>query len=142
VKQVASGLAALVLAAGCTAPGGPQAGGGRYTVRVAATPFYHHGPAQAVGPDFVLKEGTPLTVVHREFGFSRIMLDNGQSGYVATQDITAALPTPTPAPTPARSAERPSHAVEPPLPEDGEESIDPLDLPKTLRPQTPPAFRY
>jgi hypothetical protein len=79
-------LASLALGPGCAGTDTLVVGTGRYQV-ISKTPFYKHGPAQAVGPDFSMKPGTKVTVIKREFGYSRIMLDNGQSGYVATEAL-------------------------------------------------------
>ncbi len=63
-----------------------------YTVSAVTTPFYKYGPAQAFGADETLSNGAHLTMLKREFGYSHVMLDNGLSGYVATDDLKAAPP--------------------------------------------------
>ncbi len=78
---------------------------------VPAAQFFKYGPAQAFGPDFNLSEGQRVKMLQREFGFSRVLLANGQSGYIATEDLKPAPPEPTPRltaspalfPAPARS---------------------------------------
>jgi hypothetical protein len=67
---------------------------------IAATraPFYKYGPAQAFGADDSLTQGTRVTMVERDFGFSRVMLANGVTGYVATDDVKLVPPEPPPKP--------------------------------------------
>ena len=76
---------------------------GHYTVRVA-TPIFRYGPAQSFGPDFSLQAGQHVIMLSKEFGYSRIMTDDGQSGYVATEDLVVSTPPPPPKPaaTPSR----------------------------------------
>lgn len=62
---------------------------GHYEVRVD-TPMFRYGPAQSFGPDFTLKQGQHVVLMRKEYGYSRIMTDEGQSGYVATEDIIPA----------------------------------------------------
>ncbi len=78
------GVAALALG-GC-ASSDPTSITGHYQVRVD-TPMYRYGPAQTFGPDFTLKQGQHIVLMRREYGYSRVMTDEGQSGYVATEDI-------------------------------------------------------
>jgi hypothetical protein len=85
---------ALWLLAGCaTGPSGLD--GGRYAVTAVKAPFYKYGPAQAFGADFALLHGQKVTMVERAFGFSRVMTDDGISGFVATDEI---VPSPDPVP--------------------------------------------
>jgi len=62
--------------------------------------FYKYGPAQTFGADESLVQGTRVTMVQRDFGFSRVMLANGVSGYVATDDLEPLPPEPKPKPSP------------------------------------------
>ena len=77
-------LAASMLA-GCSSMD-DTAQTGHYEVRVE-TPMYRYGPAQNFGPDFTLKRGQHIVLMRKEYGYSRVMTDEGQSGYVATEDI-------------------------------------------------------
>lgn len=63
-----------------------------YVVTATQTPFYKNGPAQAVGADLSLKKGEMLTLLERHYGYSRVQTGDGQTGYVATDDIAPAPP--------------------------------------------------
>lgn len=80
--------------------------GERYAVNSQRTLFYKYGPAQATGPDLALYKGQQITMQSRAFGYSRVMTDDGQSGYVATEDLIPAPPPPEPSPTPALASAR------------------------------------
>ena len=126
----------LLFQGGCESAG--QKGlppAGRYVVSAAKTLFYHYGPAQASGPDLQLSKGQRVTVVKREFGYSRVVLDDGQSGYVATEDIAPAPPEAAPSPTPKSRRERPE-PMSPRLPRGDFDK--PLPLPETPK----PSFRF
>ncbi len=79
VAVLGSGLA------GCTAVD-PSSLVGHYEIRTD-TPMFRYGPAQSFGPDFTLKQGTHVVMMRRDFGYSRVMTDEGQTGYVATEDL-------------------------------------------------------
>lgn len=89
-------LGALVFT-GCASSSG--AGDvGFYLVNVTQTPMYRYGPAQSFGADFNLTKGQRVVMMRREYGYSRVMTDEGQSGYVATEDLVPAPPGPKPTP--------------------------------------------
>ena len=71
---------------------------GHYVVSTPQTPMFWYGPAQSFGPDFNLQQGQHVVMLKREFGYSRVQTDAGQSGYVATEDLQ---PAPPPKPKPA-----------------------------------------
>jgi hypothetical protein len=73
---------------------------GHYVVKVQQTPMFRYGPAQSFGADFNLTKGQHVVMLRREFGYSRVMTDEGQTGYVATEDLASAPPPPKPASTP------------------------------------------
>lgn len=85
----------LALAA-CAAPGttsSSAAGPGKlYSVKAVRAPFYRYGPQQANGPDQRLPRNTVLTVVSVSFGYSKVQLESGEQGYVASEDIQQAPP--------------------------------------------------
>lgn len=58
-------------------------------------PFYKYGPAQSFGADEVLPQGTRVTLIERGFGFSRVMRENGVTGYISTEDFTPLPPEKT-----------------------------------------------
>jgi len=87
-------LICLAVLAGCeTTPG---VSGGRALVAVSTTAFYKYGPAQTFGPDFLLKQDTKVTVLKRDWAFTRVMTDDGTAGYIASEDLKAAPPEPPP----------------------------------------------
>ena len=95
-----------IFAAGCSSTGGGTASQvGHYTVRVA-TPMFRYGPAQSFGPDFSLAQGQHVIMLRKEFGYSRVMTDDGQSGYVASEDLVVAPPPPAPPKTSSRGFAR------------------------------------
>lgn len=76
----------LLVAGGCALkPSGP--GAGYYSVTSPTAEFYKYGPAQSFGPDLMLKKGDRLTMLDRQWGFSRVLTANGVAGYVASEDI-------------------------------------------------------
>jgi hypothetical protein len=96
------GALGMVLS-GCQAGLQPSAGMDNYMITAERSAFYKFGPAQAAGPDATLTKNQHVTLIRREFGYSRIRTEDGQLGYVATEDITRA-PDPTPTPTPPRGS--------------------------------------
>src|SRR4051812_953290 len=81
----------LPLGAGCATS---TAVGNRYEVSASSAQFFKYGPAQSYGPDFTIAKGQRLTMVHREFGFSQVRLDDGQTGSIPTEQLKAAPPEP------------------------------------------------
>lgn len=89
--------AAVVLAAagGCAVkPSGPASG--YYSVTSPTAELYKYGPAQSFGPDLMLKKGERLTMLDRQWGFSKVMTAHGDTGYVASEDIDPVLSTGSP----------------------------------------------
>jgi hypothetical protein len=60
----------------------------RYKVKADTADFYAYGPQQPSGPDETLKKDARLTLVGRAFGYSRVTLADGKTGYIGTEDIT------------------------------------------------------
>ncbi len=54
------------------------------------TPLYRYGPSQATGPDALLKKDALVSVVKKEFGFSRVRTEDNVEGYVANDRLTKA----------------------------------------------------
>ena len=100
-----AGIAILVLLAvcapqfGCGSAGAGAHAGERYAVNTQRTLFYKYGPAQSTGPDFALYKGQTVTMLSRAFGYSHVATVEGQSGYVATEDLVLAPPEQQLAPT-------------------------------------------
>lgn len=146
---------AASLFVGCAASG-PVPASDKFVVSKKAAHFYKYGPAQAFGPDFNLSEGQKVTMLERRFGYSRIMLEDGTSGYVATEDLTPAPPEPVARPTPAPrwgrgsgASSKPRRSTFEPVPTDPLFDVNdvPLPLPdeEPTKPQQPAPnvkFRY
>jgi uncharacterized protein YgiM (DUF1202 family) len=126
LRTLLGGLLACCCAA--CAGTGKSGAGSRFVVSAARCQFYKNGPAQAFGPDAVLPKGQKVTMLVREFGFSQIRLDDQQTGYVATDELTQ-LPPEKVTPKPVALASR--RRVSAPAPERG------LDLSDTPAPPLP-----
>jgi hypothetical protein len=99
--QVKPGLFAAVLLgcffAGCSAEKKSGATtstlGGWYSVTTAQTAFFHHGPQQGNGPDSQLPRDSIMKVIRPSFGYVKVQLQDGENGYVASDDIGPANPS-------------------------------------------------
>lgn len=118
-------------------------------VNAQRTQFYRYGPAQGTGPDAVLYKGQKLTMLSYQFGYCHVATDDGQSGYVATEDVIAAPPEPKPLPAPAPAFSKKNTAQNRRSKSAGrrptreEEARVPLpELPETKPPPGAPGFRY
>ena len=56
--------------------------------------FFRLGPQQAGGADLSLRTGERVMLQRKEFGYSRVQLEDGQVGYIANEDLQAAPPEP------------------------------------------------
>jgi len=77
--------------------------GGWYSVTATQTPFYRYGPQQGNGPDSQLPRDSIMKVIRPSFGYVKVQLQDGENGYVASEDIgpaSAALVTEKLAPPP------------------------------------------
>jgi len=95
-RAIQSGALAVLLTGCATGPVLPP--GAAVEVSSARAPFYKYGPAQTFGADDMLPQGTRLTLLQRSMGFSRVMQLNGQTGYIANEDISPVAPEPKPKP--------------------------------------------
>jgi len=91
-----AGLAAVLLVAACeTTPLQPSDNFvGDMVVVTDYAQFFRLGPQQAGGADFSLRTGERVMLQRKEFGYSRVQLENGLVGYMANEDITSAPPEP------------------------------------------------
>ena len=142
------GLLGLLLFGGCALPQTPAPKTDQFQVAVPRAQFYKYGPSQSFGPDFVLVKGQRVTVTKRAFGFTRVVTQDGVSGYVASEELEPAPPDPVPAATPPPQLARGSGklrngAVEPTaeLPLFDVNDV-PSALPQNGTPQPAPGFRY
>jgi len=56
--------------------------------------FFRLGPQQAGGADRSLRTGERVMLLRKEFGYSRVQLEDDQVGYMANEDIQPAPPEP------------------------------------------------
>lgn len=84
-------LAGVILFSGCetSRPGKNE---GYYAVTAKLAQVYRFGPAQPTGADAVLKEGHKLLMLRKEFGYSRVMTQDGMTGYVSNDLIAPTSP--------------------------------------------------
>ncbi|MBA3832342.1 MAG: hypothetical protein H0X34_10720 [Chthoniobacterales bacterium] len=82
--------------------------GGWYSVAANQTAFYHYGPQQGHGPDQQLPKDALMKVIRPSFGYVKVQLQNGENGYVASEDIRTA--------SAALVAEKLAPPLEPPAP--------------------------
>jgi hypothetical protein len=90
-NRIGVGLA-IVLLSGCAKELAPP--GSRFQVSARSAQFYKYGPAQSFGADFVLPKGQRVIMLDRSFGFSRVMTDDGITGWVASEELAPAPPEP------------------------------------------------
>jgi hypothetical protein len=140
-------VAGAVLAAGCASSikTGALSGTieGWYAVSSSQTPFYRYGPQQGNGPDMELPHDAIMKVIRPSFGYVKVQLQDGESGYVASEDIrpaSAALVAEKLAPPPAPSPAYASQGKQYQLDSDDPRLIAPPEpLPEE---STIPEFRY
>ncbi len=106
---------AAALFGGCAASR-PGKGDTYYAVSAKLAQVYRFGPSQPTGADALLKQGQRITMLRQEYGYSRVMTEDGLTGYIAN-DLIA------PAPPPEKPRAIPSSALAwanlPPLPSRG-----------------------
>ena len=104
--------AIALLAFGCASSGktGAFSGttGGWYSVVTPQTPFYRYGPQQGNGPDLQLPRDSIMKVIRPSFGYVKVQLQDGENGYVASEDIQPAASTLVAEKLAAAGAARPS----------------------------------
>lgn len=134
----------LVCLLGGCASSGPMPPTNKFLVSVKSAQFYKYGPAQAFGADFTLAAGQKVTMLDRQFGFSRVMLEDGTSGYMATEELKPAPPDPPP-PKPVRksrtsgwSSGKPKRSNVLPVPTDPLFDINDVPLPLPDEPASMP----
>lgn len=122
-----------------------EAGAEYFQTTQEFTPFYELGPQQAGGPDLSLKQGEVVQLVSRGFGFSQVEIEDGRTGYVATDALEKTEPPAPdePAPAPRSSAitrvydSGGSSSYSPPP------DLPPLpDVSEPVAEEDVPAFRY
>ncbi|MEO6740757.1 MAG: hypothetical protein ABIP20_10920 [Chthoniobacteraceae bacterium] len=69
-----------------------------YAVSAGQAQVYRFGPSQPTGADALLKQGQRVIMLRQEYGFSRVMTEDGMTGFIANDLIAPAPPPPKPAP--------------------------------------------
>ena len=82
----------MALFGGCAASQRGQ-GDGYFAVSAKQAQVYRFGPSQPTGADALLKQGQRVMMLRQEYGYSRVMTDDGLTGYVAN-DLIAPAPPP------------------------------------------------
>ena len=67
---------------------------GNMVVSTEYAQFFRLGPQQAGGADLSLRNGKLVMLQGKEFGYSRVQLEDGQVGYMANEDLQPAPPEP------------------------------------------------
>lgn len=111
LRSILAGATGVLLAAGCASVNKPGANASAsdswYSVAANQTPFYRYGPQQGNGPDMQLPQDSIMKVIRPSFGYVKVQLQDGENGYVASEDIRPApatlvaeklAPPPTPPP--------------------------------------------
>lgn len=70
----------------------PGKGDVYYAVSAKQAQVYRFGPAQPTGADALLTQGQRVIMLRQEFGYSRVMTEDGLTGYVANDFIAPAPP--------------------------------------------------
>ena len=76
---------------GCTASN-PGKGDGYFAVTVPQAQVYRFGPSQPTGADAQLKQGQKVIMLRQEYGYSRVMTEDGMTGYISNDYITPTSP--------------------------------------------------
>jgi hypothetical protein len=92
--MAAAGLAILLATTGCeTLPLEPSPNFiGDMVIGTDYAQFFRLGPQQAGGADLSLRTGEFVMLQRKEFGYSRVQLEDGQVGYMANEDLQPAPP--------------------------------------------------
>lgn len=106
--------AGFALFSGCAASK-PGKNDGYFAVSARQAQVYRFGPSQPTGADALLKQGQRVIMLRQEYGYSRVMTEDGLTGYVANDLIAPAPPPEKPSVFPGSSA----FANLPPLPSRG-----------------------
>jgi hypothetical protein len=89
--RVTLAFVGVAMLAGCetSKPGKNE---GYYAVTAKQAQVYRFGPAQPTGADALLKEGHKLLMLRKEYGYSRVMTEDGMTGYISNDFIAPTTP--------------------------------------------------
>ena len=99
---VAACAVAFILSACATSK--PRKAGTYYAVSAKLAQVYRFGPSQPTGADALLKQGQRIVMLRQEYGYSRVMTEDGMTGYIANDLIAPAPPPEKPRTSPANFA--------------------------------------
>ena len=126
-------LALALILLGCAGETFAPDAAPEYLVIHDLTPLYHYGPQQGGAPEAHLRKDERLRMLRREFGYSFMQMNDGQTGYVANEELEPAPPLPKP---PVQTSDDRESAslppIEPPLPKPDLEA-PPADAPTDAR---------
>ena len=91
--RVALACVGVALFGGCAASQ-PGKGDGYFAVSVKQAQVYRFGPAQPTGADALLRQGQRVIMLRQEYGYSRVMTEDGMTGYISNDFIAPAPPPP------------------------------------------------
>jgi hypothetical protein len=80
--------------AGCAEETYPPDIAPEYVATHGGAAFYKLGPLQTAPPDERLDADERVRMLRREMGYSLVLLPDGQTGYVANEDLAPAPPAP------------------------------------------------
>jgi hypothetical protein len=143
----------VALIGGCAASK-PGKGDAYFAVNAKVAQVYRFGPAQPTGADALLKQGQRVIMLRQEYGYSRVMTEEGMTGYIAN-DLISPAPPPQKPHVPPRGIEwanlspLPSRGTSVPGVSSANRAIlqkAPLfgvdDLPPLPSPEARPGFRF
>ena len=116
--RATAALAGVIALSSCEAfrSGRLAKGDQYYAVSAKVAQIYRFGPAQPTGADVLLKQGQRVIMLRQEYGYSRVMTEDGLAGYIANDLIAPAPPPEKPRTIPAGAL---AWANLPPLPSRG-----------------------
>jgi hypothetical protein len=98
-------LIVISILSSCSGPVDPKTAGASAVAaatgqdyRVAAgdqVPLYIYGPQQLGVPNLLLKKNSPVRVIRTQLGYTLVQTEEGQVGWVPTEDLTAAPAEPS-----------------------------------------------
>jgi hypothetical protein len=87
VNRAVLSLAATLSFAACASSKKVIPPGAPCVVTGARAQLFKYGPAQSFGADLTLEYGTHVTMIQRAYGYSRVMTENGITGFVSNDEI-------------------------------------------------------
>lgn len=88
-SSIFCGILCFVLGSGCAGVHSALTTPGKqlYVVSTESTGFYSYSPRQGTGPDKTLPKNTPMHLIRSSYDFSKVHLETGEEGFVASSDI-------------------------------------------------------